>query len=364
MAGSPPTVRNINAASIVYQNIRLLPLALFSSFVDPLGIVARGGEMREAWDTFARGIKGVARQWADMLREQPPERAKDEWERLAELAGVVDSATFSHLLTDEYGSVYMGSKASKVNEMMFKANGMEAWNRAMRVGATKSAVAFIERHNKGKDKHSARWMEDLGLAPGTLKLDEDGRLIYDKRVLLAAYPDMEMSEAEAYIGKVHAAINRWVESAILSPNAAQRPAWGSDPHFGMFWHLKQFAYSFHETIMKRAIGEAGHGNYAPLGVFAWYVPAMIAADVTKGLMLGAGELPGYMKNYDLGDWMMHGVKRAGILGIGDIGIEATKDVTSLAGPTVEQAADFFFKPLEDNLVKALPANALYSRALQ
>ena len=357
------TVRNINAASIVYQNIRLLPLALFSSFVDPLGIVARGGEMREAWDTFARGIKGVARQWADMLREQPPERAKDEWERLAELAGVVDSATFSHLLTDEYGSVYMGSKASKINEMMFKTNGMEAWNRAMRVGATKSAVAFIERHNKGKDKHSARWMEDLGLAPGTLKLDEDGRLIYDKRVLLAAYPDMEMSEAEAYIGKVHAAINRWVESAILSPNAAQRPAWGSDPHFGMFWHLKQFAYSFHETIMKRAIGEAGHGNYAPLGVFAWYVPAMIAADVTKGLMLGAGELPGYMKNYDLGDWVMHGVKRAGILGIGDIGIEATKDVTSLAGPTVEQATDFFFKPLEDNLIKALPANALYSRAI-
>ena len=128
----------------------------------------------------------------------------------------------------------------------------------------------------------------------------------------------------------------------------------------MFWHLKQFADSFHETIMKRAIGEAGGGNYAPLGVFAWYVPAMIAADVTKGLMLGAGELPGYMKNYDLGDWMMHGVKRAGILGIGDIGdigVEAAKDVTSLAGPTVEQATDFFFKPLEDNLIKALPANA-------
>jgi len=73
-----------------------------------------------------------------------------------------------------------------------------------------------------------------------------------------------------------------VEGAILSPNAAQRPALGSDPHFSMFWHLKQFAYSFHETIMKRALNEAKHGNVMPLGVFAWYIPTMIAADVTKG----------------------------------------------------------------------------------
>ena len=41
-------VRKANSAAVVYQNIRLLPLALalFSSFVDPLGIIARGGEMR------------------------------------------------------------------------------------------------------------------------------------------------------------------------------------------------------------------------------------------------------------------------------------------------------------------------------
>ena len=356
-------VRNVNAASIVYQNIRLLPLALFSSFVDPLGIIAGGGTMSQAWDTFGRGIRGVVRQWGDMVREQPPERAKDEWEKLAELAGVVDSATFSHLLTDEYGSVYLGSKASKANELMFKANGMEAWNRGMRVGATKAAVAFMERHNKGGDKHSERWLRDLGFEVGGLKLDSDGRMITGKRDLMAANPDMSLDEAETYIDKVHAAINRWVESTILSPNAAQRPAWGSDPHYGMFWHLKQFAYSFHQTIMKRAINEAGHGNYAPLGVFAWYIPAMIVSDVVKGLALGAGELPAHMKGYDMGDWMMHGVRRAGILGIGDIAIEGAKDPTGLAGPTVEQMTDVFFKPLEENLVKALPANALYSRAI-
>lgn len=356
-------IRKINSWSIVYQNVRLLPLALFSSFVDPLGIVARGGEMREAFTTFTEGIKGVARQWTDAIREEPADRQKSQWEELAEHAGVIDTATFSHLLADEYGSVYLDGTTKKINEVMFKANGMEAWNRAMRVGATRSAVRFMERHNKAPTEHSARWMKDLGFEPGTLPLDSEGKLITDKRVMMSENPDMEMEEAEAKIAKVHSAINRWVEGAILSPNAAQRPAWGSDPHFSMFWHLKQFAYSFHETIMKRALNEAKHGNVMPLGVFAWYIPTMIAADVTKGLMLGAGELPAYMKGYDLGDWMLHGVERSGVLGIGQVAIDGAQDPTGLAGPAVEQITDIFVQPMEQNIVKALPVNALYSRAV-
>lgn len=356
-------IRKINSWSIVYQNVRLLPLALFSSFVDPLGIVARGGEMREAFTTFTEGIKGVARQWTDAIREEPADRQKSQWEELAEHAGVIDTATFSHLLADEYGSVYLDGTTKKINEVMFKANGMEAWNRAMRVGATRSAVRFMERHNKAPTEHSARWMKDLGFEPGTLPLDSEGKLITDKRVMMSENPGMEMEEAEAKIAKVHSAINRWVEGAILSPNAAQRPAWGSDPHYSMFWHLEQFAYSFHETIMKRALNEAKHGNVMPLGVFAWYIPTMIAADVTKGLMLGAGELPAYMKGYDLGDWMLHGVERSGVLGIGQVAIDGVQDPTGLAGPAVEQITDIFVQPMEQNIVKALPVNALYSRAL-
>ena len=356
-------IRKINSWSIVYQNVRLLPLALFSSFVDPLGIVACGGEMREAFTTFTEGIKGVARQWADAIREEPADRQKSQWEELAEHAGVIDTATFSHLLADEYGSVYLDGTTKKINEVMFKANGMEAWNRAMRVGATRSAVRFMERHNKAPTEHSTRWMKDLGFEPGTLPLDSEGKLITDKRVMMSENPGMEMEEAEAKIAKVHSAINRWVEGAILSPNAAQRPAWGSDPHFSMFWHLKQFAYSFHETIMKRALNEAKHGNVMPLGVFAWYIPIMIAADVTKGLMLGAGELPAYMKGYDLGDWMLHGVERSGVLGIGQVAIDAAQEPLGIAGPMVEQITDIYYQPLAENVVRALPANALYAKAL-
>lgn len=355
--------RKVNSAVVVYQNIRLLPLALFSSFVDPLGIVVRGGEVKDALNAFVRGMKEVARNWGDMIREEPAERQKDEWERLAEHAGVIDSATFSHLLADEYGSVYHKGFARRTNEMMFRANGLESWNRAMRVAATKSAVQFMLRHNQGRDQHSARWMKELGFAVGELPLDADGQLITRKDVLLRERPELTVREAEAIVDKVNSAIVRWVEGAILSPSAGQRPAWGSDPHFGMFWHLKQFAYSFHHTMLTRAKNEAGHGNYAPMGALAWYVPTMIGADITKGLMLGAGELPGYMQGYGAADWLQHGVERAGILGVGQFGLDAATDPVGVVGPMADQVWEAITDPIERTVVRAMPVNSLYSRAV-
>lgn len=355
------TVRQLNSWGVVYQNVRLLPLALFSSFVDPLGIIARGGEMREAYEAFVRGIKSVGQQWADMIRDEPAQRKKDRWEHLAEIAGVVDGTIFTNMLHDEYGSVYHTGGARKINEAMFKANGMEAWNRAMRVSATRAAVGFIERHSQGVDKHSARWMRELGLTEDDLYFDDDGNLITDKRTLMNSYPDMDMEVAEQVISKTHSAILRWVEGAILSPNAAQRPAWASDPHYGVFWHLKQFAYSFHETIMKRAVNEVQHGNALPLGVFAWYIPVMIASDVVKGLATGAGDLPNYMKGYDLGDWVQHGVDRSGVLGKYHLLIDGINDPAGVPGPLFDQVVDIVTEPTTKTLIDALPAHALYER---
>ncbi|WP_200405932.1 hypothetical protein [Acidovorax sp. MR-S7] len=323
----------------------------------------RGGEVKDALNAFVRGMKEVARNWGNMIREEPAERQKDEWERLAEHAGVIDSATFSHLLADEYGSVYHKGFARRTNEMMFKANGLEPWNRAMRVAATKSAVQFMLRHNQGRDQHSARWMKELGFAVGELPLDADGQLIARKDVLLRERPELTVREAEAIVDKVNSAIVRWVEGAILSPSAGQRPAWGSDPHFGMFWHLKQFAYSFHHTMLTRAKNEAGHNNYAPMGALAWYVPTMIGADITKGLMLGAGELPGYMQGYGAADWLQHGVERAGILGVGQFGLDAATDPVGVVGPMADQVWEAIVDPIERTVVRAMPVNSLYSRAV-
>ncbi len=355
--------RTTTAWMTVYQNIRLLPLALFASVVDPLGMVARGASMSEAFDTFMRGMREVVRDWKDLVSDKPKKRQQDEWERLALASGSVDAAMFSHHVSEEYSSEYLGPRAKKWNDIFFKANGMEAWNRGTRVGATKSAALFIERHSKLPEVHSERWLKELGLTAADITLNPEGHLITDKQTLMAQ-KGIGQRQAEQEIEKLYYAINRWVEGAIITPNAAQRPSWASDPHWSMFFHLKQFTYSFHQTILKRAVNEMNYGNMAPMGAFLWYVPVMIASDVTKGLLQGGGELPSYMKGMTLGDWMSRGVERAGLLGMGQIGVDARQDIWSLGGPAVEQLMDSFTEPLRKTTLNALPAHAVFAEAVR
>lgn len=349
--------RNASVWTTVYQNVRLLPLALFSNMVDPLALVARGGTMSDAYDTFLRGMTQVIHNWKDMLSREPKERQADAWERMAEAMGTVDAAMFSHHVADEYSSMYMSTKAKAVNETFFRANGMEAWNRGVRVGATRAAVNFLTRHAKLPDVHSARWLTELGLAPSDLTFDAGGQLILDKNQL-AKQKGIPIARAEVEMEKVHAAVRRWVQGAVITPNAAQRPSWSSDPHYSMFFHLKQFSYSFHQTILKRAVKELEYGNLAPLGSFIWYVPVMMAADITRGLIQGGGQLPAYMKGMTASDWVLRSASRSGLLSVGEIGINAASDLASLGGPAVEQVIDGFSQPIGRTVVDALPASPL------
>jgi len=355
--------RNTTAWITVYQNLRLLPLTLFASVVDPLGMVARGGTMKQAYDTFLRGMKEVFANWGDMLRKEPKERQSDEWEKLAMAVGSVDAAMFSHHVADEYSSMYMSKKAARLNDTFFRLNGMESWNRGVRVGATQAAVNFLQRHAKLPEAHSARWLKELGLTPADLTFNQDGQLVTDKNTL-AAQKGISKAVAEVEMERVHQAIRRWVQGAVLTPNAAQRPAWSSDPHYSMFFHLKQFSYSFHQTILKRAVKEMNYGNMAPMGAFMWYVPVMIASDITKGLLQGGGSLPSHMQGMTAGDWVMRGVERSGLLGVGAIGVDAQSDLYSIAGPAVEQTIDAFGQPIGKTIVDALPGKPLYAEALR
>jgi hypothetical protein len=153
----------------------------------------------------------------------------------------------------------------------------------------------------------------------------------------------------------------------------------SDPHFALISHLKQFTFSFQETILKREAHELSHGNVGPAFALASYVPIMIAADAAKGLLQGApqGEAePEWKKSWEVSDYVQSGVERAGLLGVGQFGADMLKGVErggsgvgALAGPTLEQLGDAVrviggrseFSPF---LLRSMPANALYANALR
>ena len=353
-----PTWRKFSSAAMAYQNLRLLPLSLFAAFGDTIGIAARygdgGGKM--AFQAFTQGLRDVYARWKDAASDFPAERTKTMWENIAEMVGAVDSHMFLEQMGKAHTSEFTTDWARKANRALFMANGLTAWDRSMRVSATKAAVLFLQHHAAEPDKtHSTRWLKELGLKASDIPLDADGNLIYDRHVL-AAEKKLSLEEATKRAEKIHFAITRWVEGAVLTPTAGQRPTWASDPHYAVLFHLKQFTYSFHHTILKRAYTEAGHGNMSPLGALMAAVPTMVAADLVKGVLLGGGSLPAYMQPWDLGDHMLHGVSRAGLGGIGQFGIDGLRDPTSLLGPTAQQASDFILNPLDlgHNLHNAVP----------
>lgn len=306
-ADMSPQLRAAFGAITTYQNIRLLPLALFSSIVDPLGIVVRGGTFGEATKAFFRGIRELVG------------TMRDDKAALAALVGAINTANDVQVVTDMYSSQFMSPTMKKINELFFKYNGMENWNKSMRISAAAAAQQFILRHAKGVNEHSERFLKELNLTKEDVQTHPDGSLILNDN----------MREA----------INLWVDQAILRPNAALRPIYMSDPNWILVSHLKQYTYLFQQTIINRMAGELGHGNYTPaLGLIS-YVPVIIMADMLRSILTpNAGD---DHDDWDGADWLMRGVQRAGIYGPGQIALDTGQDMRyggglSLLGPSAEQ----------------------------
>lgn len=337
-------MRTFNSWMMTYQNFRLLSTSLFASFSDTVGLVLNGGELGDAWDGFVRGIREIKLRWQDDKSQDMSAVRAEQW-------GTVDAGSTLDALGQTYGSAWMSGTARRWSDSLFKWNGMEAWNRAMRITATNVAERVIrEFKEKGFDKNDkaavARF-EDLfgrGFKPENIKLDANGEL--------------DISDS-----KNQAAVNRWVNGAILRPNAAQRTVWGSDPHFQMIWHMKQFTYTFQNVILGKVIEQAKLGNYRPAMVMmAGYTPIIIAADAVKEMLI-PGDEPPWMKG-GLAGLIQHGVDKAGLLGIGQMGYDAMASDygAGLTGPAISQLLHVPFDDPAKTTLGALPLGNLARRA--
>jgi len=354
-----PTARRIMGDMIVYQNVRLLPTAAFSMLIDPNGVMVRGGTVGDAWATFKRGMAGIK----DTFKKDGGEANADQATKWAELVGVVDSAMMSHAMGDVFSQGMVGGTAQKINNAFFKYNLVEGLNRNFRIGATEAAIKFLARHaggleGLGSSVHSERWMKELGLQKGDIKTTPEGYL---------ALTELEGLQAPQ-VRRVHAAINQWVDGAVLRPDASDKPIWMNDPHYALISHLKQFVFSFQKTILERVVHEFKHGNYTPVMALASYVPIMMAADMAKGALVTGGGTPAWQQGWTPADYLEYGVERAGLLGVGQFGMDVAKNihrggtgVGALAGPTIEQFGGIVstlggHKQFGNTVIDALPAN--------
>ena len=355
-----PDVRRVMGNMIVYQNVRLLPLAIFSMAVDPMGQMVRGGTLAQSYATLVRGIKSIPESWGGKVKS-------DEATELAELVGVVDSAVMNTVMGDIYTQGMVGGTARMINDKFFKLNLVEGMSRAFRIGASQAAMSFMLKHSTSvKNAHSVRWMAELGIQAGDIKMAPNS-----SRIALTQAEGL----SEAQEQRVHAAINQWVDGAMLRPDAADKPIWMNDPRFALISHLKQFVFAFQKTILARIAHEIRHGNYSPMMVLASYVPIMMAVDTTKGLLQSGGEVPEWKKGWGPAEYTGYAMERAGLFGVGQFGLDMAQESEyggfapiGVAGPTIEQLTDVMQvmggdKQFGSVLLNSMPANALYRNIL-
>lgn len=363
--------RKLHSAMMVYQALRTLPLSLFSAMLDPNGIKVAGGTTQNMLDAYVHGLKNVVGTWKDVLLGNQLHTRGDAQDTLnASIVGSIAPTVFLEGRGAAHTSEYTAGPARRINRGLFLGNGLTMWDRSMRIMATKAAMQSIASNEKNAvPEHSARWLKELGLKQGEVKLDDSGQLIITAQGLAAdagltwkSLSDEQKDEYRAQALKVHTAVNRWVNRAITSPNAALRPSRMSDPHYAMFFQLKSFTYAFQKTTMNYALNEAKAGNPAALGQVAVGMPIMIAADVAKAMLTGGGSLPGYMANWTMADWVSHAWNRSGGNGIGQFGMDILHDPNGLiagtasvvGGAPVSQAINALTHPIGETLFNATP----------
>jgi hypothetical protein len=298
-----PVIQQVLSTVLVVRNLALLSLAMFTSLADPLGISVRSGSLTDTGVALKTGLSEI---WNSVTGQQ------SEVHELANALGILESHMTNVALQWEYGGTYMAPWARKVNDEFFKWTGLTGLTRLTRSMALGASHSFIARHASNPNESSLRYLEELNLTPEEVWLTPDGKSV---RILTFQERSQAAQHERDRDDKVRAAMNQFVDEAILRPNAAQRPIWASDPHYMLVFHLKAFMYSFHDRILRRAVTEMGaHNSVAPMVGLMMFIPALLFIDSLRDLIKHGGT-PSYKKNWDITDYAFNSMERAGLFGI-------------------------------------------------
>ena len=333
-----------------YQNVRLLPLALLSNLVDPVGIAVRtGGEFNDAWAGFKEGM-GFVRA---ALSSDP----KAAQRLLKELEDIDVSEDFLPALAAN--PVFEGGRTGKaraVNDFVFKWNGVQTWVTATRVMAMYAGHKFLLRHAQQPNDHSARYLQELGLQPTDIVEDPNNP------------GKVEIND------KTRAALRQFVDEAILRPNSQQAPLWMSDPYMGIVMQYKMFAYAIWDQIGGRIGREMTQGNMRVVAAALMYLPVIIMAELVREMVQTAGEGDDRRKDWGVLEYTKLAADRSGLLGpqyqvMGDIKGDidrARLPGTSQLGPSLNQGSNVLDalqgqRNLGKEFESALPGSPLYRK---
>ena len=273
-----PMWRNVQSVLTLMQIVALLPLAVIGSLPELAGPLILSKE----FGSISKGFKTIAAQIKD------PEEAR----RLARDIGVVSSQSSANVLMSQSEMEWMNDGARKLTDGFFRFTLLDQYTKFTREFAANMGVKFLEEHSnpKSRKRDSKRYMEELGLKDG------------DVQAWQKSNQDFTTPEGR----RVEEALQRFVESSTLRPNAAERPLWASDPRFALIWQLKGFFYSYGKVLLAGAGREAGERlNAGSRGD----VPQLAAIGGAAGVfaLMGIATLPLAMLGMELREEAKYGL---------------------------------------------------------
>jgi hypothetical protein len=295
-----PKLQQALSTVIVLKNWAVLGLATITSLGDPVGIFVRSGDFQTAWQGVKEGFRESFNKG-------------NKWE-MAEALGVIESYTNAEALNEFYGHTWLNTSLRAWNDKFFQIIGLDWWTRVTRMQAFAAGLAFLKKHTLRPNKHSDRYMAELYLRPGDVQFD-NGEI----KILSTSERAKATKDERDRDDRVRAALARFVDEAILRPNAAQRPILASDPHMMLFWHLKSFTWSFYDRVLRRVAHEIGEGNYAAFHYLTMLVPVMMVGELSRSLTKGDDD------DRDVSQVIWDAIQRSGMLGLGGLVIDAAQD---------------------------------------
>lgn len=364
-----PKVRDAMSTAMAYQNWLTLMFSGFSQLIELSGIVFRNRDLEGAFDSL-KAMKDL------VLGEDAATRRA-----LMNDLGFVQRQMTTQSVLEAAGINYQSPTAQKMNEVLFKWNGMNAFVNMSRVAGGAVAERFIQRHARKAQEgnsRSIRYLKELGLTPEQASYANSAEYKpYSEFIRNGDVSSDSAKNSEA----IQEAMFKFVDSAIVRPNATQRPAWGSDPRWMLLWHLKSFMYAYGSTILG-GLGKEISTRYneslskgktaaiadatVPLMVYA--IPLLMMSGLALELRefiqytaLGFGSTPP-SDRLEGSAYLMELISRGGMLGPLEMGYSISEDVvtsnrTSLMGwisPTTSHLETILEFDLDKTVSRSTP----------
>lgn len=313
-------IQNISA----WNNLRMLPLSLLSSLVDPQGIAIRsGGDLGVAFTALRKGLAATF-----------DSKAQAELHAMADAAGYHAELSAAQALHEGFGAGSRTPLARKVNSFLFKWNGLEWYTRQSRfMGLIAGHLVLAKWQEAARDPNTTpekqaqirRYFDELGLNVDDVRVGilSDGPLAGQKQALLLNDEQRKNATPEqlAADDRVKGALVQFTDEALLRPNILQTPGYFKDPFVSLFVQYKHFSYALFEQIVRRMQIELANGNYAVLNAALSYLPFILLAELLREFI----------------QWGPEGNPQRNQWGVAEYtGLAVAK--TGFAGPRVEYAA--------------------------